>query len=130
MVSASADYAHQMNESTKETVASGPAKLAGSAAVVSEIVVSEAEKQASVPSHVLSPDIIRAVGAATNNLDISDIPKKALTVVTGVSGSESPRWSLILLPPKRSAPSTIRTRRFCAIGCRRCSCPRCSPWMG
>ncbi len=89
MVPASADYAHQMNESTKETVASGPTKLAGSAAVVSEIVVSEAEKQASVPSHVLSPDIIRVVGAATNNLrDISvDIPKKALTVVTGVSGS-------------------------------------------
>ena len=51
-----------------------------------------------------SHDLIRVVGARVNNLkDISvEIPKRRLTVFTGVSGSGSRRWCSAPSPPSRS----------------------------
>ena len=51
-----------------------------------------------------SHDVIRVVGARENNLrGISlEIPKRRLTVFTGVSGSGSPRWCSGPSPPSRS----------------------------
>lgn len=56
-------------------------------------------------SHVADThDLIRVQGARENNLkDISvEIPKRRLTVFTGVSGSGKVRWSLA---PSQQSPS-------------------------
>ena len=59
---------------------------------------------AAVPHAADSHDRIRVHGARENNLkDVSvELPKRRLTVFTGVSGSVRARWCSTPSPPSRS----------------------------